>query len=78
MTRTRTMIAAALTLLGLLLLSLPAVAIDEEAAVTATQPSSEYAEHETGQDALDLEKDSRRRSSEYIFGMTKAIRRSTL
>ena len=78
MTRTRTVIAAVLTLLGILLLSLPAATIAEEAAVTVPQPSPEHAEHATGQDAFDLEKDSRRRSSEYIFGMTKAIRRSTL
>jgi hypothetical protein len=78
MTRPVTTTRILLALIGLLLLSAPAAAVSSEPSDTSSRTQSARETTVLGADALDLEQESRGYSTEYIFGMSKAIRRSTL
>jgi hypothetical protein len=76
MIRSMRVITSVLALLSVLLLTFPALAIDGSGAPAGS--SADYAPYVLGADTLDLEEESRGYSTEYMFGMSKAIRRSTL
>ena len=79
MTRPTTATRIALVLLGLLLLAAPAAAVSSHASATpASQTPASRGTIVLGSETLDLDQESRGYSTEYIFGMSKAIRRSTL
>ena len=67
-----------IAILAALLIATPAMAVGGDAAGKGSSSSADYAPYVLGADTLDLEEDSRGYSTEYMFGMSKAIRRSTL
>lgn len=78
-TATRVLLALMTGLMGLLLLSAPAAAVSPQAsASSASQVQASRGTIVLGSDTLDLEQESRGYSTEYIFGMSKAVRRSTM
>jgi hypothetical protein len=78
MTRPTTATRILLVLAGLLLLSAPAAAVSSDASGTSSQTQASRGTIVLGADTLDLEQESRGYSTEYIFGMSKAVRRSTM
>jgi len=75
---TKLKMTSLIAIVAALLMATPAMAIDGGAAGNGSSSSASHVPYVLGADTLDLEKDSRGYTTEYMFGMSKAIRRSTL